>query len=108
MFRKMISILAISVLFFNVSAQAAASEKTIEHHPEKVVATTPVNLNSADLKTLTTLKGIGPKKAQAILTYRQTHGRFKTLQEVATVKGIGQKALDRLIKNNPNRLVVGA
>ena len=57
---------------------------------------TPVNLNSADAATLAhDLKGIGGVKAQAIVDYRQKHGPFRNVDELAQVKGISQKLIDR-------------
>jgi competence protein ComEA len=56
----------------------------------------PVNINAADAPTLAQqLKGIGPHKAQAIVEYRQKHGAFRTVDELAQVKGISQKLIDR-------------
>ena len=56
----------------------------------------PVNLNSADAATLAhELKGIGSSKAQAIVDYRQKHGAFRSIDELAQVKGISQKLIDR-------------
>lgn len=56
----------------------------------------PVNVNSADAATLAQeLKGIGGVKAQAIVDYRQKHGAFRTIDELAQVKGISQKLIDR-------------
>ena len=56
----------------------------------------PVNINSADAATLAQdLKGIGGVKAQAIVDYRQKHGTFRTVDELAQVKGISQKLIDR-------------
>lgn len=55
-----------------------------------------VNINTADLKTLQThLKGIGEKKAQAIIDYRTAKGGFKTIEEIQEVKGIGAKLFER-------------
>jgi competence protein ComEA len=52
----------------------------------------PVNINKADAETIAkALKGIGPKKAEAIIQYRKEHGDFKTLQDFENVKGIGDK-----------------
>ena len=56
----------------------------------------PVNINAADAVTLAQdLKGIGPVKAQAIVEYRQKHGAFRSVDELAQVKGISQKLIDR-------------
>ena len=53
-----------------------------------------VNINKADAETIAkALKGIGPKKAEAIIQYRKEHGDFKTLQELESVKGIGDKII---------------
>lgn len=56
----------------------------------------PVNVNVADARTLQKeLVGVGPAKAQAIITAREKNGPFKTLDEVARVKGVGKKLVDR-------------
>ena len=52
-----------------------------------------VNVNKANSAQLQTLNGIGPSKAQEILTYRKAHGAFKTVDELVNVKGIGAKTL---------------
>jgi comEA protein len=66
----------------------------------------PVNINQADLSELSTLKGIGPKKAEAIIAYRTSHGPFTSVSGLAKVKGIGLKSVARLQAKNPGRLVV--
>lgn len=51
-----------------------------------------INLNKADVHDLThSFKGIGKKRAQAIVNYRVTHGQFRSIQELARVKGIGKR-----------------
>ena len=56
----------------------------------------PVNINTADAATIaTSLNGIGSVKAQAIVDYRQKHGAFHTVDELAQVKGISQKLINR-------------
>ena len=61
-----------------------------------VVNAAPVNVNTADAKTLAeNIKGIGPKKAQAIVDYRTQYGPFKSGQDLTKVKGIGQKIIDK-------------
>ena len=57
---------------------------------------TPVNVNTADAATLaSSLNGIGAVKAQAIVDYRQKHGPFRSVDELAQVKGISQKLINR-------------
>jgi competence protein ComEA len=56
----------------------------------------PVNVNSADAKTLAReLQGIGMSKAEAIVTYREKNGPFKSADDLAKVKGLGKKLIDQ-------------
>jgi competence protein ComEA len=61
-----------------------------------------ISLNQANLQQLQTLNGVGEKKAQAIVEYRQKNGGFKTVDELVNVKGIGPKLLEK----NKARLVL--
>ena len=54
------------------------------------------NINTATLEELQTIKGIGKKKAEAILQYRKEHGPFRTKEDLLEVKGIGKKALEAI------------
>ncbi|MDM8086577.1 ComEA family DNA-binding protein [Cellulomonas cellasea] len=55
-----------------------------------------VSLNEADLATLDDLPGIGPVLAERIVAWRQEHGRFADVEELAEVSGIGPALLGRL------------
>ena len=55
-----------------------------------------LNLNAATEAELTTLPGIGPAKAQAILEYREQNGRFKSVDDLKNVSGIGEKTFEKL------------
>ena len=55
-----------------------------------------VNINTADLNELQKLPGVGPSMAQRILDYRSTNGPFKSVDELAEVKGIGPKKLEKM------------
>jgi competence protein ComEA len=59
-------------------------------------ASTPVAVNTADAATLAaSLNGVGMSKAEAIVAYREEHGPFKSLGDMAAVKGIGMALLER-------------
>ncbi len=65
----------------------------------------PVDVNTADAKTISeSLAGVGMKKAEAIVKYRTEKGPFKTPMELANVKGIGEKTIER---NRTDILVSG-
>ena len=53
-----------------------------------------VDINSASKKELMTLKGIGKKKAMAIMEYRTAHC-FKKIDAITKVKGVGEKTLEK-------------
>ncbi len=55
-----------------------------------------IDINTADQEMLITVPGIGPVTAQAIVQYRETNGRFNSLDELTGVKGIGPKSLNKL------------
>jgi competence protein ComEA len=55
-----------------------------------------VVLNEASADDLQRLPGIGPKKAQAILALRQRMGRFRQVEDLMKVKGIGRTTIKRI------------
>ena len=61
-----------------------------------VVFADPVNINTASAEELAeNLNGVGPKKALAIIEYRETNGPFFSPEEITKVKGIGPKTLEK-------------
>lgn len=75
-------------LLFSVPALAGSSD--------------PVNVNTADVETLTLLKGIGQSRAEAIIAYREANGPFRSLHELSQVRGIGE----RTIEENMDRITL--
>jgi len=66
-------LLLVLVLWFAVSGVAAAA----------------VNVNTATKEELTSIKGIGEKRAQEIIDYRKKNGNFKSVDDLGKVPGIG-------------------
>ena len=60
------------------------------------VAFAAVDINKATVQELNGLQGLGPAKAQAIVDYRQKNGQFKSTKDLAKVKGIGAKIVEKL------------
>lgn len=53
-----------------------------------------IDINSADVKQLALLKGVGLKRAKAIVEYREANGEFASLEDLLKVKGIGESVLE--------------
>ena len=54
-----------------------------------------VNINTAGVKEIATLNGIGPKVAERIVAYREAHGPFKKAEDLRKVEGVGKALWDR-------------
>ncbi len=63
----------------------------------------PIDINSADAKTLEGLNGVGPAKAEAIVEYRAKNGPFKSADDLEKVSGIGKATVEK----NRDIIVVG-
>jgi competence protein ComEA len=87
MFKTTLTALALSLL---LAGSALAADR--------------VNINTADAATIDrVLLNIGPSKAEAIVAYRKAHGAFRSAEQLALVKGVGLKTIEK----NRDRIVVG-
>lgn len=56
----------------------------------------PVNINTATAEELTALPGIGEKKAEAIVSDREAHGAYESVDDLSRVSGIGSATVEQL------------
>ena len=59
-------------------------------------AVSKVNLNRASVDELQSLPGVGPVLAQRMVEWRKAHGRYRTVDDLREVKGIGKKRMEQL------------
>lgn len=62
---------------------------------EQLVLGLPVDLNAAGERALAHVPGLSRRLARAVVEHREVHGRFRTVEELLDVKGIGPRRLER-------------
>jgi len=95
---KNISFLFIVLCMFVASVTVVTGESfaASKSGSQTVAVTDKVNINTADEAGLATLPGVGEKTAAAIISYRKENGKFMSIDDLAGVKGIGDKKLARI------------
>ena len=88
--------LAAVTLMLATPAAAAAPAKGIDAKDAKQEATAAVDVNTATVEELMSVRGIGQVVAQRIAEYREKNGPFKTVDDLLKVQGIGEKSLEKL------------
>ncbi|GAB6042810.1 ComEA family DNA-binding protein [Endothiovibrio diazotrophicus] len=87
---KIVRNLVIALLLLATAPFAAAME--------------PIDINTADAAALAAaISGVGMKKAEAVIAYREKNGPFQRVEDLANVKGIGAK----IVEKNRDLLTVG-
>jgi competence protein ComEA len=88
----------IVVIFFMAGmmiSTAVAEENKISGTNDQIVDTS-ININTATVKELSGLTGIGKKRAEAIIAYRTNHGNFSEINDLRKVEGIGKKTFEKI------------
>ncbi len=99
---RLLQTLALSLAFAGTALAAAPATPARAAAPAAAVER--VNINTADAATLDrVLVNIGPAKADAIVAYRKTNGPFRSIDQLALVKGIGLKTIEK----NRGRILLG-
>lgn len=78
-FKRTLAVLSIFAVLVMFSVNVYAQEKG------------KVNINTATVKELVQLKGVGNQYAQKIVSYREAEGPFKKPEDIMNVQGVGQK-----------------
>ncbi|HEY2922974.1 MAG TPA: ComEA family DNA-binding protein [Candidatus Binatia bacterium] len=60
------------------------------------IAAAVVNINTATKEELTSIKGVGEKRAQEIIDYRKKNGNFKSIDDLEKVPGVGPGLMKRI------------
>ena len=85
------------MLYVPVIGEVASNKVTVDQQgAESGQEMTKINLNTATAEELQTLEGVGEKKAEQIIAYREAHDGFKKLDEIKEVSGIGAKRFETL------------
>ena len=97
------SVLVLSMMHYSLSAQANDKSTSVSsmsansvYMQDTAQVANSVNINTASAEELSSLPGVGMKKAEAIINYRELNGDFASTEEIVNVKGIGPKMLEKI------------
>ncbi len=97
--REIVVILSLATILIFLNLFNYLSRQRLKHSYSLLVVEgrIQISINDADVHELVELPGIGPALANRIIEYRTFHGPFQRLEEIKSVKGIGDKIFQRLL-----------
>ncbi|MCJ8322153.1 MAG: helix-hairpin-helix domain-containing protein [Colwellia sp.] len=98
--KQLSPLVLITILAFFTPTSFANQPTTTDQVTQQAIQN--IDINRAGIEELSLLKGIGSKKAQAIIEYREIYGQFTSVDDLLNVKGIGEKVLS----DNQQRLKI--
>lgn len=93
-----------TVITANTGANTSSSVLSNDPHEKKhhskagkeaKVPSAPININTATAKELQSLSGVGEKRAEAIVKWREDHGNFTSIEDLNKIKGVSQKWIEK-------------
>ncbi|WP_430603867.1 competence protein ComEA [Enterococcus sp. DIV0724b] len=79
-----------------IGEEVEVPEKSSASQESQSKDTSKINLNQASETELQTLPGVGQKKAQEIIRYREENDGFKSIEDLKNISGFGEKTFDKL------------
>ena len=87
------------IIIRNINDKANEDDVIEDSISEEVIDDTLISINNSDIEQLKEIPGIGEVKAKAIISYRESNGEFRSIDELKNVDGIGEKTFEK-IKDN--------
>ena len=99
----LILVFLLACIFLMRDHVAGSIRLTPQQSSDSTKILNPININTASAQELTLLPGIGENTANKIVSYRQEHGSFKSINDLSSVPGIGPET----IRNISNYITIG-
>jgi competence protein ComEA len=90
---KITKVLVTCIIIIFSSLSSAENIRGVDVNLKTTQTQGRIDINHANIKSLSLLKGIGTKKAQAIIKYRNENGKFVSVEDLLNVNGIGKQIL---------------
>lgn len=87
------------IIIRNINDKTNEDDVIEDSISEEVIDDTLISINNSDIEQLKEIPGIGEVKAKAIISYRESNGEFRSIDELKNVDGIGEKTFEK-IKDN--------